>query len=198
MPIETKTFRIFISSTFADWKVERDLLQARVWPGISRFCEERDCRFQAVDLRWGVSEEAARSARTMEVCLSEIERCQRLSPRPSFLILVGDRYGYRPVPEQIPDTEFRAILQHLPGCEREFLVGRPGQDDASGWYRLDENQVGGGGWRLPVWADTPCGAGGAGLPGWSGVRTDENRGGGVVGRGGGGPPGRRTPTPPSY
>jgi tetratricopeptide (TPR) repeat protein len=87
----------------------------------------------------------------MEVCLSEIERCQRLSPRPSFLILVGDRYGYRPVPEQIPDTEFRAILQHLPGCEREFLVGRPGQDDASGWYRLDENQVGGGIWRLQGW-----------------------------------------------
>lgn len=46
----------------------------------------------------------------MRICLSELKRCQDDSPRPNFLVLLGDRYGWRPLPEEIPAVEFHAIL----------------------------------------------------------------------------------------
>src|SRR5262249_2198812 len=62
---------------------------------------------------WGVSEEAGREQATMAICLGEIARCRRLSPRPNFLLLLGDRYGWRPVPAEIPTGLFHRFLQRL-------------------------------------------------------------------------------------
>jgi NACHT domain- and WD repeat-containing protein len=45
----------------------------------------------------------------MKICLGEIERCQQTSPRPNFIALLGDRFGFQPLPSQIPDAEFEQI-----------------------------------------------------------------------------------------
>ena len=82
MPIRSRTFRIFVSSTFADLKAERNALQERVWPKLRDLCMRHGCRFQAIDLRWGVSEEAALYQQALNICLEEIRRCQRVTPRP--------------------------------------------------------------------------------------------------------------------
>ena len=55
-----QVFRLFVSSTFSDFQREREALQARVFPELERYCLVRGARFQAVDLRWGISEEAGR------------------------------------------------------------------------------------------------------------------------------------------
>lgn len=103
MPIvPARTFRIFISSTFADLVEERSVLQSRVFPRLRALCENNGSRLLPVDLRWGVSEEAGRDQRTMWICLEEIKRCQETTPRPNFMILLGDRYGWRPLPSEIP------------------------------------------------------------------------------------------------
>ena len=72
------------------------------------------CRFQALDLRWGVREEAALDPQTMRICLGEIARCQRVTPRPNFIVLLGDRYGWRPLPVEIPAAACEEILRCLP------------------------------------------------------------------------------------
>jgi len=54
----TQTFRVFVSSTLADLVEERNALQRRVWPELAKLCEKAGFRFQAIDLRWGISEEA--------------------------------------------------------------------------------------------------------------------------------------------
>jgi hypothetical protein len=59
MPTATRTFRVFVSSTFEDLKDERDALQRDVFPRLSKLCEANNARFQAIDLRWGVRDEAA-------------------------------------------------------------------------------------------------------------------------------------------
>ena len=98
MPTATRTFRIFVSSTFEDLKAERDALQRDVFPRLRKLCEENGARFQAIDLRWGVRDEAALDQQTMEICLREIERCQQTGIKPNFIVLLGERYGWRPLP----------------------------------------------------------------------------------------------------
>jgi len=104
-----------------------------VFPVLAYRCGERGARFQPIDLRWGVSEEASRDQRTMEICLEEITRCQRLTPRPNMLVLLGDRYGWRPVPATIPAEEFQSILDALGGGARRRLI--------EDWYCRDDNAV---------------------------------------------------------
>jgi hypothetical protein len=126
----SRTIRVFVSSTFGGLKDERNALQEEVFPRLRRYCERLGWLFQAIDLRWGVSTEAALDQGTMRICLAEIARCQEVTPRPNFLILLGNRYGWRPLPTEIPDTEFAALQSHLNSEQRE-------------WYRLDRNAEGG-------------------------------------------------------
>jgi signal recognition particle GTPase len=137
----SRTFRIFVSSTFSDLKEERNALQTYVFPRLREFCERHQARFQAIDLRWGVSDEAGLDQRTIPICLTEIERCQR-PPPPNFIVLLGDRYGWRPLPAQVEAEEFEEILQEVSEADTELLLWgeeRPG--DLRGWYRRDDNAV---------------------------------------------------------
>src|SRR5260370_30584617 len=110
MPTITRTFRVFVSSTFEDLIEERNALQREVFPRLSKVCEAHGARFQAVDLRWGVRDEAVLGQRMIEICLAEIERCQRTGIKPNFIVLLGDRYGKPPLPARIQATEFGAGL----------------------------------------------------------------------------------------
>jgi hypothetical protein len=42
-----------------------------------------------------VRDEAALDQQTMEICLREIERCQQTGIKPNFIVLLGERYGWR-------------------------------------------------------------------------------------------------------
>jgi Tfp pilus assembly protein PilF len=137
-----KTFRVFVSSTFSDLKEERNALQREVFPKLRELCAQHGCRFQAIDLRWGVSEEAGLDQQTMKICLEEIERSQRVSPKPNFIVLLGDRYGWRPLPYEIPADEFIEILKSVSANEEELLLWDEQQpEDKKGWYREDLNAI---------------------------------------------------------
>ena len=127
-----RTFRVFVSSTFSDLKVERNALARWVFPRLRALCEARGYKFQAVDLRWGVREEAALDQQTVRICLEEVARCRRLSPRPNFIALLGDRYGWCPPPSMIPAGELEALRPLLSGANTA-LVDK--------WYQRDDNAV---------------------------------------------------------
>lgn len=125
------TFRVFISSTFEDLRAERDALHARVFPRLRERCATRGARFQPIDLRWGVSEEAALDQQTMNICLEEVRRCRSVSPRPNFVVLLGERYGWRPLPPQLPASDFERAVQRVGARGGPLLY----------WYRRDDNAV---------------------------------------------------------
>jgi hypothetical protein len=127
-----RLFRVFVSSTFSDLVDERNALQEHVFPRLRRLCAEHGAQFQAVDLRWGVSEEASLDQQAVTICLEEVVRCQAVTPRPNFVLLLGDRYGWCPLPPAIPSDELAAILDQLPEPARERIAA---------WYRLDSNAV---------------------------------------------------------
>lgn len=142
MAQSSKTFRVFISSTFNDLKAERNALQERVFPRLRALCQQYGARFQPIDLRWGVSEEASLDQQAMSICLGEIARCQQTSPRPNFIILLGDRYGWCPPPPAIKADDFEKILNNVQNEDEKELLRRE-------WYQLDLNAV------PPVWILKP-------------------------------------------
>jgi hypothetical protein len=53
-----RAFRLFVSSTFSDFRRERVVLQTRVFPRLRTYCRKHGYRFQPIDLRWGINQEA--------------------------------------------------------------------------------------------------------------------------------------------
>jgi hypothetical protein len=118
--------------TFEDLKAERDALQRDVFPSLRKLCEVNNARFQAIDLRWGVRDEAALDQQTMEICLREIERCQQTGIKPNFIVLLGERYGWRPLPARIDAGEFIKVRDRAADADKRLI------DD---WYERDDNAV---------------------------------------------------------
>ena len=128
--MKQNVIRLFISSTFADFQAERDSLHQNVFPKLETFCQSRGLRFEAVDLRWGVSEKASENKETLQICLSELQRCRELSLGPYMLVLLGDRYGSQLVPEKIDRAIFQKIISSL---SHELA------NNVKRCYRLDKN-----------------------------------------------------------
>jgi len=126
-----KTFRLFVSSTFSDFREERRVLQTKVFPEIKRYCKGKGYTFQPVDLRWGINHEAQLDQKTLEICLNEVRSCKTY-PHPNFLVMLGDRYGWIPLPYMIEKPEFEQITDHCSGQEKK---------DLHQWYQLDYNQI---------------------------------------------------------
>lgn len=157
--MQTKTFRLFISSTFTDFEDEREVLHKKVFPKVEKHCAEQGCQFQPVDLRWGINNEAQFDQKTLEVCLEEVRACKHF-PYPNFLIMAGDRYGYVPLPYMIEESEFKKIFNYVKennkdisitykpelDSDKKFISQKDSRktthlDLLKEWYALDRNQI---------------------------------------------------------
>ncbi len=127
----TKTFRMFVSSTFEDFEVERELLKSSLFPHIEEFCATKGYSFRAVDLRWGVTELAFKSHSTIDICLNEVDECLK-SPGPNFIALVGNRYGWVPLPKRIEIATMELLKNEMDSDDLAIVQGE---------YILDENQL---------------------------------------------------------
>lgn len=64
--------------------------------------------------------------------MNEIARCQRVTQRPNFLLLMGDRYGWQPLPDDIRAEEWDALFPRMSQNEQETIQQ---------WYWRDDNAV---------------------------------------------------------
>jgi hypothetical protein len=129
--ISNKSFRLFISSTFTDFIQERNILNDKVFPYLQKYCRSKGYNFLAIDLRWGVSQEAQLDQKTLELCLDEV-KASKTYPFPNFFVMVGERYGWIPIPYAIEKTEFEELLKSINETEK-FEIEK--------WYREDLNQI---------------------------------------------------------
>ncbi len=148
LPIQTSIryrpiIRLFVSSTFSDLMAERNALARDVFPKLEHHCALRGFQFEAIDLRWGVPSEAGRDHRTMRICFEELRRAQDVSPRPNFLVLLGDRYGWQPLAEWADENEFGKLTEAAVELDNNALRDPQSPDSASQvlatWYRRDNN-----------------------------------------------------------
>ncbi|NOL48639.1 DUF4062 domain-containing protein [Pelistega europaea] len=77
-------------------------------PPIQFSSNQVQLEFQPIDLRWGINEEAQKDHQTMAICLSEVQRCIEY-PYPNFMLMIGDRYGWVPLPTFIKEDEFEIL-----------------------------------------------------------------------------------------
>ncbi|KAJ6634768.1 NACHT and WD repeat domain-containing protein 2, partial [Pseudolycoriella hygida] len=134
-PVSSKIVRIFTSSTFTDTTMERNTLMAKCYPRIKDYCREKHgLEFQVVDMRWGVRDEATDDHMTTELCMKEIENCQRLSMGPNFVVFLGQKYGYRPIPTYILSSELQLLRDELTALGIDGVL-------LDTWYKKDSNAV---------------------------------------------------------
>lgn len=122
--LASRTVRIFISSTFKDFVLERQLLATQVFPELRRRARERLVEIVEVDLRWGITVDQAERGEVLPICLAEIQRS-----RPFFVGLLGDRYGWTPGRQHYASALLQVhpwLAEHAGGCsitELEILHG---------------------------------------------------------------------------
>ncbi len=135
MKTNSKTFRLFLSSTFNDMRAERDELQKKVFPRLREYCDKHGFSFQPIDLRWGVSSEAGNDQKTMQICIDEVQRCKN-ALTPHFAIILGERYGWIPLPAQVEAKEFELVKEAVIKrySDKTIVI-----DMLNRWYRLDTN-----------------------------------------------------------
>lgn len=88
--IDNRQIRIFLSSTFSDMQGERDAL-IKTFNSLKIEAAKHDVTLSVIDLRWGVTDEEARTGKVISVCLNEIE-----NSHPFFIGILGNRYGTAP------------------------------------------------------------------------------------------------------
>ncbi|XP_013413262.1 NACHT domain- and WD repeat-containing protein 1 isoform X2 [Lingula anatina] len=134
-PVPSSVIRVFLSSTFKDMTLERNTLTRDVFPHLKQYSSKLGFDFQVADMRWGVGDDATNEHTTERLCQEEILKCQRISAGPNFVALVGNRYGYRPFPVEIPIKEFDVIMSMAE--ERDILE----RHLLTEWFLADYNAL---------------------------------------------------------
>ncbi|XP_076442546.1 TPR repeat-containing protein DDB_G0287407-like isoform X2 [Babylonia areolata] len=67
---------------------EREELTRKYFPQIHHACNAKGIQFVAVDMRWGITSQAAENAQVINICLREIDRSD------IFVGFFGQRYGW--------------------------------------------------------------------------------------------------------
>ncbi|PIK50405.1 putative NACHT and WD repeat domain-containing protein 2 [Apostichopus japonicus] len=139
MTKNSKEVWIFISSTFTDTILERDTLMEDVYPYIRAYARKLGLDFNAVDFRWGIRKSLCNEHKAAEICLTEVARCRETSCGPSFVAILGQKYGFRPIPPVIKQGEFEKIAAYI----QRMAENDPKDDEAlqliNKWYKLDQN-----------------------------------------------------------
>ena len=114
--IEDRRILIFLSSTFSDMQEERNKL-TDTFVKLKIKAAQRNVALSLLDLRWGVTDEEARSGKVLSVCLNEIEHSH-----PFFIGLLGNRYGHASKPSVF--TKNPELLERYPWLKADIAAER--------------------------------------------------------------------------
>ncbi|CAH8585042.1 unnamed protein product [Schistosoma haematobium] len=137
--MNSKSVRIFISSTFSDLNLERNVLMKYIYPKLKVYCREKyGFDFYAIDMRWGVPNVTQLDHLGPKTCYDEVEHCKFLSIGPTFITVLGQRYGEYEIPFTINSYEMELLkdwskkIQGVsPKCFEAFEE----------WYLCDKNDI---------------------------------------------------------
>ncbi|XP_035504402.2 NACHT domain- and WD repeat-containing protein 1 [Scophthalmus maximus] len=125
---------VVVCVLWSDMSSERKALLDKAYPEVVTFCRSLGLMFEVVDLRWGIRNVPSGDHESAEIFLQEIQSCERISAGPSFVALLGNRYGHRSLPRLIPEKLFEVLLSKLSKSPE-------GVEQLSQWFLKDSNAV---------------------------------------------------------
>nr|XP_057929905.1 NACHT domain- and WD repeat-containing protein 1 [Doryrhamphus excisus]XP_057929906.1 NACHT domain- and WD repeat-containing protein 1 [Doryrhamphus excisus] len=126
--------RVFISSTITDMSGERKALLEKAYPQVLSWCRNLGLVFEVVDLRWGMGKVTSGEHDACELSLREISISKKMSAGPAFVALLGNRYGHRALPAEIPCKQFELFVSKLANKPDAVRM-------LDHWYTRDDNAV---------------------------------------------------------
>eukprot|EP00056_Hartaetosiga_gracilis_P013517 m.224851 g.224851 ORF g.224851 m.224851 type:complete len:1709 (-) comp13855_c2_seq6:592-5718(-) len=121
--VKRPTIRLFLSSTFTDTEIERNVLIEDVHPFLRLVGQKLGVQVhQSSEMRWGIRSEASSSHQTSEICMKEIDRCKDDSSGVAYVLILGNKFGFRPFPTKIPETEFVTLQGYIEQLNESFVV----------------------------------------------------------------------------
>ncbi|XP_074640266.1 NACHT and WD repeat domain-containing protein 2-like [Tubulanus polymorphus] len=151
-----KLTRIFICSNSIDTVHERNAIMSDVYPRLRNACREQygleiqvristsnqisfkdldiSLEMRLVDMHFGRPIHEEHKPKLMKENIRQLLHCKESSNGLNFMAIVGQRYGERPVPEEVSRHHFEPILQELEetGADTELLHA---------WYKKDQNKI---------------------------------------------------------
>jgi hypothetical protein len=132
--IARPVFHPFISSTFTDTAIERDLLILLLYPFLAEYARDVGIVFmQPSEMRWGIGKSLEKRHMTRDVCVSEIKRCQQ-SQGLNYILLLGNKYGSRFPRTTIPIEDYELLRKAVVNSKRSEDV-----QVLDTWYQRDNN-----------------------------------------------------------
>eukprot|EP01033_Poteriospumella_lacustris_P013653 gene13653-9780_t len=142
---EKRQLLIFVSSTFTDTHLERDILMEKIFPRLQGEAMKYDVSVAISDMRYGVRDENTKDHKAWLYCKRELERCFHHSSGLFFLSLQGDKYGSRPLPRSVDRDvmnlrldDWLTHIQEQGSTADEYLQY---WQYFHRWYELDENAI---------------------------------------------------------
>jgi WD40 repeat protein/tetratricopeptide (TPR) repeat protein len=130
-----KNLMVFVSSTFLDSNLERDILHKKILPELQKKAQLHEIQIVFYDMRFGVKDENTLDHMTWETCKEAIRQCHEGSDGLFFLSLQADRYGYQALPKYL-DQAILSKARKDHENDSNFTEIAKFLDE---WYKLDEN-----------------------------------------------------------
>uniref|UniRef100_A0A914WQ84 NACHT domain-containing protein n=1 Tax=Plectus sambesii TaxID=2011161 RepID=A0A914WQ84_9BILA len=108
-----RTVRLFVASTFKDFKNERRLLYSKLVPALESLCKSKKLLFVLEDFIAG-NKEPPGDPESIYSLVDALEQCYADSACPFYLHLLGECSGYI-LPPNYPDSDTAATFGLLPG-----------------------------------------------------------------------------------
>jgi hypothetical protein len=125
--------RSYLATTFTESANERNLFQEDVYPFIKEYARKMGVDFNNTEMRFGITKETTDDHQSNRLTLSEIERCRADSAGLTFVILLGDKYGYRPLQSVVDGEEYEEMKAKIDDERPQF------SKTMEEWFKLDEN-----------------------------------------------------------
>jgi WD40 repeat protein len=126
---------VFVSSTFIDTKLERDILHTKILPDLQRTALRSGIEVIFYDMRFGIRDDNTLNHMTWTICKDAILQCYDGSDGLFFLSLQADRYGFLPLPKYLEENIIVQILESV-NPNPDYVAAKELLLD---WYILDEN-----------------------------------------------------------
>jgi WD40 repeat protein len=112
--LQDRCIRFFLSSTFTDTLFERTFILKDVMPYVRKYASARGIQVVLSEMRFGIGSEFSDSHQTSRICMDELENCKNVSAGLCYILIAGDKYGFRPFPSKIIQEEFENLVAQMP------------------------------------------------------------------------------------